>query len=1401
MTLAATSSAHLPLTQSQRLMWIGQRVHPDVPIYNMVFTFALHGRIDVEAFKGAFRALGAASTNLRTVIREVDGTPVQIILADLPNPLQIVDLSQEANPQIAFERWVDERRTRTLPLDSCLYDSALIRIGDEHFFWYLNLHHLITDVTACQLIFMQMSRLYEQALSGKTIAPPALPSYSDYVRYEESVRASSAFAGASTYWQKYLEKSVEPVRLCGEDSTTHIARTERVPLAMSPEQMARLNDLALQPGFRSFTREMTLANLYGALVLAFLHRLSGNNEIRLGLPLANRSTPAFREMIGMFIEVLSLHVSIAPDESFASLVKKVAAANIQTLQNLQPGVATATHHHAYNMLLNYITVAFSSFAGLPTHVEWVHSGYGDSTDSIRFQVHDLNNTGLYRIELDFNTYLYSEAERHHLIGQFGRVLDAGLAQPEQPIYAISLLTEAEYQRNIVQFNDTRKPYPADKTVIDLFEQQVARTPDATAIWLGDESLSYRQLKQRVDAFALVLRDQSARADTLIPVCLENSIEAVIALLAILKVGSAYIPIDPATPKGRIDSLIDDLGQTQIAVVDPQIAERFAMVPCILRPAPFGDEPPRMPEVVSAARPEQLAYLIFTSGTTGRPKGVMVQHDNLTSYLWWAQQQYTATEPTTFAFYSSLAFDLTVTSIYVPLITGGAIRVYPDREKNGMLIREVCRDNAVDVIKLTPSHLALVRDLDLSHTRIKQFIVGGEDFKTELAQAIHRKSNGQIVMHNEYGPTEATVACMIHTFNPQLDTRPSVPIGTPSDNMQVYLLDKRLQPTPTGMIGEMYLAGANIARGYLNRPELTSERFLSDPFTPGQRMYRTGDLARWLPSGQLEFLGRNDHQVKIGGARIELGEVEAALLSHPAITAVAVDVRQVKQAALPRTEEETIYCSRCGLESNYPGITFNEAGVCSVCTTYDTYRDKAQAYFKSMDELKAIVERVKAQRTGEYDCIVLFSGGKDSTFMLLQLVEMGLKVLSFTLDNGYISDDAKANIRRITQSLGVDHVFATTPFMNAIFVDSLHHFANVCNGCFKAIYTLAIDLAREKNIRVIFTGLSRGQFFETRLTEELFIRDDFDSAKIDESIVRARRAYHQRDDLISRSLEVDVFRDQMLETIEFIDFYRYCDIALDDLYRYLNERGWTRPADTGRSTNCLINDVGIYVHKLRRGFHNYALPYSWDVRMGHKTRTQAINELNDDIDPRQVKRILREIGYEDPIDAEAGQARLVAYYAADKPLSNAELREYLLTKLTSFMIPSHYIWLEALPLAPSGKVNRAALPDIDDSRPQAGGTLIAPSNDVEATIHRIWQEVLHVQRISVHDNFFDLGGHSLPAIRIVSRINAAFEIDMPIDTFFAHPTIALLAVAVDDILIAEIEALSDEQAQQLLSGDA
>jgi acyl carrier protein len=406
--------------------------------------------------------------------------------------------------------------------------------------------------------------------------------------------------------------------------------------------------------------------------------------------------------------------------------------------------------------------------------------------------------------------------------------------------------------------------------------------------------------------------------------------------------------------------------------------------------------------------------------------------------------------------------------------------------------------------------------------------------------------------------------------------------------------------------------------------------------------------------------------------------------------------------------------------------------------------------------------------------MLLSGGKDSTYALARLTDMGLRVLAFTLDNGYISKEAKENIQRVVETLKVDHVYGQTDAMNAIFVDSLQRHCNVCDGCFKTIYTLSINLALEKNIPYIVTGLSRGQFFETRLTEELFAREDVDISKIDETILNARMAYHQVDDAVKRLLDVSALAEEdTFKKVQFIDFYRYSDISLADMLTYLDQQlPWVRPTDTGRSTNCLINKAGIYVHKKQLGYSNYAFPYSWDVRIGHKTREASLEEINEEIDPGEAEKILDEIGFtsENSKDRE----KLVAYVTSIYPVTEQELRNHLLAYLPEYMVPVQFIQIDQIPMTVNSKVDYDALPLPDAVRPILTNAYFEPATEFEQMVTEIWSEILQIDRIGIHDTFLEIGGDSLAGIRIMARINEAFALELPVNVIFQEATIHRLA---------------------------
>jgi amino acid adenylation domain-containing protein len=975
------------------------------------------------------------------------------------------------------------------------------------------------------------------------------------------------------------------------------------------------------------------------------------------------------------------------------------------------------------------------------------------------------------------TGTWSERRRAQRLGSHLLQIVANALDVEKRLADLRMLTDAEFDEIVHAWNNTAADYPRTSSIHRLFEEQAERTPDAVAATAGAVSLSYLQLNDRANRLARSLRAKGVGAGAVVGIALDRSLQMLVAILGTLKAGGAYLPIELRWPPSRVALVAQD-SAVRVVLTNAEVAGRVKL------PEALGCESLDIdaPDILArdcgnlqvAVDPEDAAYILYTSGSTGQPKGIVVQHRAVVNYLWWARKQYLNNQSLDFSLLSPVTFDLTVTSIFLPLIAGGRIVIYSDNGPAGEPpISSVLEDNCVDIVKLTPSHLQQAQAVDIAQPRVKKLILGGEELKSASARSGLHILGRDLEIYNEYGPTETTVGCMIHQFDAIQDTAALVPIGRPVDNVRIYLLDKCLNPVPVGVVGEIHVAGEGVARGYLNRPDLTADRFVPDPFVAGARMYCTGDLGRWGPAGTMEFCGRLDHQVKIGDARVEFAEVEATLSAHPDILHCVVDVVQ-----LGRVRHEFVmphFCTKCGLPTNFPGTTLDAEGVCNTCLAFESYKKKALRYFQPMDELRDGFEKIKARRKGGYDCLMLYSGGKHSTYALHQLAGLGLRILAFTLDNGYLSERAKENIRRVVTELGIDHMFGSTPFMRDIFAESLRASKDVCSGCFNTIYTISTKVAHDKDIGCIVTGLSRGQLFETRLGT-FFDSGVFDADEIDRHLVEARKRYHRTDDIISRSLDVAVFRDdEIYDRIRLIDFYRYCDVSDDDIQDFLRSRvPWIRPED-GRSTNCIINEVGTYVHKNSLGYHNHAWSRCWDVRLGRKTRDAVLQELDKDIDVNAVSGILTEIGYEwDDGPVEHTDTQLVGYYVSERRLAASDLQSYLSQRLPHYMIPSYFIRLDGIPLTSNGKVDRKALPKPKRRRPNPAHTVVAPSNPIETELAAIWKGLLGVEQIGVHDNFFDLGGHSLLAARVMAHVRGAFGVDLPMRRLFEAPTIAAFA---------------------------
>ena len=666
------------------------------------------------------------------------------------------------------------------------------------------------------------------------------------------------------YWLQKLsgEPVVTGVPLDFKRPTVISAGPQKLDLFIDPETQSRLNktcegnelliftacvaalkvclyrythveDVIIGTAIHQQYRELTPDNK----ILVLRDHVSGSQSVR-GLleQVLQTITEAYAHQKYSFKRLLP-HLKIAPPQNRAPLFNVIAL-----LENINCREDTCD-------LLNDVTAIFAVKDG------------------------ELSGTIEYSAEL-FKPETIAVFARH-----FKTALREMLAQPDATIEELQLLSDAKKQELVFDFNNTgHRDFPCEQTVVQLFETQVERIPNSVAVVCEGKTLTYRELNNRANQLAHALRELDAGPGKLLGIYLEHSLETLIALLGVLKTGAAYVPLDTQHPPSRTAFMLSN-GGVSILLTKESLADRISdqvsYAICLdsdwENSIAFESTENPSPQ----ARAGDLAYVIYTSGSTGSPKGVEISHGALTNYIWWARETYLRGDDLDFPLYSSLAFDLTVTSLYIPLISGQRVLVY--RSKQGEFsLPAVFSDNKAGVLKLTPSHLALVKDRDNNQSSVKRIIVGGEAFETNLALQVWKSFGGRVEIYNEYGPTEATVGCMVHLFDPWHDTRAVVPIGKPAANMQIFLLDENLNAVPENVMGEIYISGAGLARGFLNNPQQTAERFIDNPILSGQKMYKTGDVARWLPEGILEYAGRNDEQVKFHGHRIELNEIRSLL---------------------------------------------------------------------------------------------------------------------------------------------------------------------------------------------------------------------------------------------------------------------------------------------------------------------------------------------------------------------------------------------------------------------------------------------------------------------------------------------------------------------------------------------
>ncbi|HET9277015.1 MAG TPA: amino acid adenylation domain-containing protein, partial [Flavitalea sp.] len=893
----------IPLSFSQERLWFIDQLEGSVQ-YHVPAVMRLKGSLNREALELTLRTIISRHEVLRTVIIASNGKPFQKIQDIDGWSMSFNDDSTYSNDQKRLQEYIKQFIKKPFDLSKdYLLRAELIKLSHDDHIIVVTMHHIASDAWSTPILVKEVVELYNSFEEGRLAQLPTLAiQYADYSIWQRNYLQGETLDRKLNYWRTKLEGAT-PLQL-PVDFARPVIQTNRgkaISYNIDKEISDKILTLTQQQGATLF---MTLLAAFDIL----LHRYSGQQDIVVGTSIANRTQKDVEGLVGFFVNTLALRTQVDPEVSFIDLLQQVKQNTIEAYNHQDVPFEKVVEAVVRERDLNRSPLfqAMLDLQNAPsapelklgrTTLSAVPYELGTAKFDITFFVHESAH-GL-QGSVQYRTDLFLDETINRMINHFKELLRSISEAPQQKIGALQLVTEQERQQLLDDFNNTAKDYEFNKTIVDLFEEQVEKTPDNVAVVFEDQQLTYKELNEQANQLAGYLRSKGVKEETLVPICVERSLEMLVYILAILKAGAAYVPIDPEYPADRINYLLEDTG----AAIVLSSRKSFSRLPDMI------DADVIIPEddwsVISLyppannnlnITPSYLAYVIYTSGSTGKPKGVMIEHQNLLSYLLNNKTRYINPDTSNSGSFVHLSytFDASLTAMFMPLLFGKSIVIGSKQSINIFEDPNLQKYAPYDFIKITPSHLELLQPkmrTDYGSLLTRKLVIGGEALLlSHLNSFVEEGIDVEII--NEYGPTEATVGCSVYSFKTLQNTRQSkndVSIGKPIDNVQMYILDRHLNLLPPGVPGEIFIAGAGVARGYLNRAELSAEKFLPNPFNDkwDARMYRTGDIGRWLPDGNIQYLGRQDDQVKIRGHRIELGEIESAIQQNDQIRQAVV----------------------------------------------------------------------------------------------------------------------------------------------------------------------------------------------------------------------------------------------------------------------------------------------------------------------------------------------------------------------------------------------------------------------------------------------------------------------------------------------------------------------------------
>ncbi|WP_236640252.1 non-ribosomal peptide synthetase, partial [Pseudomonas syringae] len=897
----------LPLASVQQGIWLDQLAYPHLPYYNIGMTLEIKGDIDIALFEKAIQRVIDSHDALRLSFSHERGMGGQRVLSKAPFKLEVTDFPEvDGDTEQAIAHLRESFRQPFESMTGQLWESRLVRCGPQLHYWFNRLHHLVADGIGAVLIAHAVSDAYSGLLEGKETLAEG-PSYLSFLEEDRAYMASSRYERDRLFWEQSYAQ-LPPVLL--QRRADFKAGLTNVPAPS--DQVQAMLPRALYNALTQFASEcnLSVAHVLVGVISTYFCRTVGVDEIVVGMPVHNRTNARQKATIGMFSSVSPIRVGFDPHETLVDLMNNIGTQLRRTYRHQRFPIAELNRslrlaQNGRHQLFD-VSLSFESFDGDvtfgsedPARVLMLDNGYEQTPMAIF--VRDYHPSEDIHLDFNFNTAYFTFEEAQRVQQRIFAMLEAVLNQHDTPLAHFPLMSTSEHQQ-LATFNDTAHPYPRDVLIHQLIEQQAAQRPDACAV-RGDSGplLTYAELNQQANQLAHRLIELGVEPDTRVAVSLRRGAEMVVALLGILKAGGAYVPIDPDLPSARQAYMLED-SSPQAVLTTRDLSDNLPASDLPVLVLDGHDDRAQLARQQSVnpdakalgLQPNHLAYVLYTSGSTGTPKGVMNEHLGVVNRLLWARDAYQVNSQDRVLQKTPFGFDVSVWEFFLPLLTGAElVMARPGGHQDPDYLAQVMSDAGITLLHFVPSML----DVFLEHRSTRDFpqlrrvLCSGEALPRALQRRFEQQLKG-VELHNLYGPTEAAIDVTAWECRPT-DPGDSVPIGRPIANIQMHVLDALGQLQPLGVAGELHIGGIGVARGYLNQPDLSAERFIADPFSEDRqaRLYKTGDVGRWLANGALEYLGRNDFQVKIRGLRIEIGEIEAALAKHPAVHEAVVTARE------------------------------------------------------------------------------------------------------------------------------------------------------------------------------------------------------------------------------------------------------------------------------------------------------------------------------------------------------------------------------------------------------------------------------------------------------------------------------------------------------------------------------